>query len=362
MPRSRRFCLALTVLLLVTTACGQAPIMAPTAQFTAAPATAIPTVSEPTAIGEARPIVLGSAEAPSEEQEHYLSTTVFLAPVGSGPGQLGLPVGQEGDPLYANKFVMDRTGNYYVLDRANKRVVEFDAQGKYLLDIPYGDEVLSAGDMAMDSDGQVYIFDTAGYDPTKPDLIMIKLFDRQGQLVREYPLPTWFCHSDIRAMRVDENGTLWIEGTQNGGWSGAPVIEGLPYQIVTLALGNSGEVFDRERQLASATAGLMSNTGNYISYSPFFGTNVTQYLYDSQGNRAYECRGCKGRFQMDRQGNMYMTYHELGAERYTVRKYAPDGKTLATMEMPVEPGVIDGEGAIYGLVRAGGVYEMVRWR
>lgn len=383
-------CLALCLLILLLAACGDLPTVAPPPgqdtppsptvdsypmpQVTSTPdpyPRVIPTDVPWTPVHPSPPPnvpILGNEWAPLEERETYVSTTVVVAPVGDGPGEIGYLVdARYGLPVRASHFALDGQGNLYILDLVNRRVVQFDANGGFVANIVYGDtvrELKSAADLAVDPEGRVYIYDTGASVGTNLEDMApkVRLFDRQGTMLRVYPVPSWFSGGQIHAMRVDEQGILWVEG--NGSYQNAPIIESQRYATGIVPLGNANETFDEQYQRTAAVPGLMCNTGTYFSYI----VRDSLYLYDSQGHYLYECPHCTGRFEMDTEGNMYLRryiYTEGQTSSYTVEKYNPQGRTVAAFGTPIGTIRVDETGAVYCLVfdqQSATHYQVIRWQ
>ncbi len=357
-----------TLILLLAAACGELPGTSPAHGPTAGaprpsapmpptdtpiPYPLPPTVpywltpeAQPTAMAGPTPIVLGAEWAPESEREVYVSTTVVVAPVGDGPGQVGYyqPPEPERLPTQARYFAVDGRGDIYILDGLNQRVVHFDAQGRFVANIEYDGAVQSPGDLAVDGAGRVYVYDSG---------IGVKCFDPEGRLVREYPVPSWFWWNEILAMRVDEQGTLWVEG--QGTYPSAPTVEGQPYPVVIVPLGNAIEAYQEEDQKASAIPGhLTASDKTLIVFSP---PGNRGFVYDLRGQRVYESK--VGVNSMDAAGNLYYV-QETG-----VTKWNPRGRVIASFALSVGTTLIDGNGTVYCLAldrHTWAAYYVMRWQ
>ncbi len=313
-----------------------------------------PAFPSPTPYAGPTPITLGTEFAPPEEQETYVSTTVVVASMGSGLGQVGFYVPPYTDslPAAARHFTVDDLGNIYILDSVNQRVVKFSSDGDFLANIFYGDAFYAPHGLAADSQGRVFIYDTTG----------VKLFNSQSQLEQALSVPSWFLPSaGILQMKVDNQGTVWVEGI--GDFPDAPTIEGQYYWQGIAPLGSATEVLTEEQQQANAVAGLMWNAGTYFGFMPDINITATYYLYDNQGNRTYACPNYMGSIETDLENNLYLVNSAQGAW-YIVDKYNPQGKIVSSFE--VRPGswlVVPG-GTVYYLDvdEQNSVYRIVRWQ
>jgi hypothetical protein len=310
--------------------------------------------------------ILGAEWAPLEERETYVSTTVVVAPVGDGPGEIGYLVdARYGLPVRASHFALDGQGNLYILDMANRRVAQFDANGDFVANIVYGDavrELKAAADLAVDPEGRVYIYDTGASVGTNLEDMApkVRLFDRQGTMLRTYPVPSWFS-GQIHAMRVDEQGILWVEG--RGSYPNASVIEGESYPVVAAPLGNVGEVFDEEYQKAMAISGHMLPSGKVYLARAWTSTRPS-YLYNEQGQPIYAIlRRGDGLAGIDQLDNIYLETNNTGG--YTIRKYNPQAKVVASFDVPLASRLIDSIGTAYCLVldrQTAASYRIIRWQ
>jgi hypothetical protein len=278
------------------------------------------------------PIVLGTELAPPEEQVTYVSTTVVVAPVGDGPGQIG--VAYTGDfPIAAESFAVDASGNIYVLDEINHRVVEFDPQGRFVANVVYGDAVRAPQGLAVDASGWVYIYDATN------EGARVRLFDQKGNLVRDYPLPSW--SSGVMKMLVDPGGTLWVGC--DGFYPGAPFVEDGPYPGAAVPLGNATEVFDQEYQESHAVPGHLCDSGKtVITY--WLTAGGPAYAYNLQGQRLYEIP--EGLDCIDGNGNLYRITSSA-PEMGTIIWWNSQGKRIATVPYPGGMTLVQASGTVY---------------
>jgi hypothetical protein len=185
----------------------------------------------------------------------------------------------------------------------------------------------------------------------------VKCYDPEGRLVQEYPVPSWFWDGLILAMRVDEQGTLWVEGQAT--YPNAPIIEGQPYPVVTVPLGTTAEAFSEERQKAMALPGhLLPNGKTMIVYT--LSANGPAYIYDLQGKPIYE--PTVGVSSMDSAGNLYY------APTQTVIKWNPRGQVIASFDTPAGTTLIDESGTVYCFTiftmdrQRLDTYRVIRWQ
>ncbi|MGC9023212.1 MAG: hypothetical protein ACP5NB_00005, partial [Chloroflexia bacterium] len=321
-----------------------------------------PPPPSPTPTPGPTPIVLGAEWAPEAEREVYISTTVVVASVGDGPGEVGYyvfpcPPGGEDCPLpiKAEKFTVDAHGNIYILDVVNKRVAKFDSEGRFMSNIPYGDIIQGAEDLAADADGHIYL-----YAPWE-EVPKVVLLDPEGKFLWGTPAPSWFVDQRILAMRVDDRGTLWVMG--EGFSPSAPIIDGQPYSKMAIPLGDTKGVLvlDAERQKEMAIPGhLLSSGRSMIIYSPT--AAGPGFIYNSLGQPIYQVP--EGISAIDLAGNLYYIRYKDGGGGYTIIKWDSRGRRIASFDLPLGIFRIESDGSIHCLTmdQWQSTYYIIRWQ
>ena len=299
------------------------------------------------------PIVLGAEWAPEAEREVYVSTTVVVAPVGDGPGEIGYWEMPEAGRVWADRFTVDAHGNIYILDKVNHRVAIFDPDGRFLENVPY-DHIpgwRDVIDLAADGEGNLYLL-------YRDD--GVKSLDRAGRVLQEYPRPSWLL--SILGIRVDEQGILWSTG--NGILPEAPVIEGQPYSKVSVPLGSAYEVFDTQYQVGLAIPGRLLRTGGPVITYSFGGySGDYSYIYNRQGQPVY--RYLNTLLAIDRYGSLYTMDEDEGI----LAKYGHQGEQVSLLKVTAKPSVsaivmVNDEGSIYALLwdfETKDAYRVIRW-
>jgi hypothetical protein len=285
-------------------------------------------------------IVLGAEWAPEAERETYVSTTVVVAKVGDGPGEIGYQTHGEALPSKADRFTVDGYGNIYILDRVNQRVAKFDTQGRFTQNIPYpGREELWYPELiATDMEGRIYLYDGG----TNPEMAGVQCYDAQGTLVQKYPSPSWFIDRRILAMYRDKQGTLWVQG--EGYSPNAPIIDGQPYSKVAVPLGDATGALnlDEEQQKALAVPGHLLPSGKpMIVYS--LTAAGPAFVYDSSGQPIYQV--VEGISAIDLAGKMY--YIQYKGNGYTIIKWDALGRRIASFELPLGYIHVENDGTVY---------------
>lgn len=150
----------------------------------------------------------------------------------------------------------------------------------------------------------------------------------------------------VSTTRVDEQGTLWVQG--EGYSPGAPIIDGQPYPEITVPLGNAAGPFDESRQENATMPGTIGGKGIYFSYAPTAADPL--YLYDRQGRRIFACpQGFAGQIQVDQWNNLYLVSSNGPNPTYTIEKYDQQGRLVAFFDLPLGALQIAANGAVYGL-------------
>ncbi|MEM3554765.1 MAG: hypothetical protein QXU79_02990 [Candidatus Micrarchaeaceae archaeon] len=309
------------------------------------------------------PIVLGAEWAPEAERETYVSTTVVVAPVGDGPGEVGYETHGEELPTIAEQFTIDIHGNIYILDLVNRRIAQFDPGGHFVQNIPYPSrpEVWYPELIAVGPKGQVCLYDGG----VNPDEAAVKCYNSEGQLIRAYSVPSWLLNKRVYAMHVDEQGTLWVEG--EGYLPQSPVLETTdwPYPYVVVPLGNMLEEFEEEQQKTMAIPGHLSSSGKTLIFQALTAAGPA-FLYNPYGQRIYEVMPSWG-INIDSLGNLYCFQYQDGKDRYTVVKYNPRGRRITSFNLPshIIKYRVESDGTIYSFTmdwQTHSAYYIVRWQ
>lgn len=385
----------LVVLLVMTSCCGPPPAIRTPAQTVPArvpvspnPPRATAAASEPSgpypypsasvvfppptpatpAPEQSAPVIMGEEMSPLAAQEVYTSVTIVFAPVGSGPGEIGYWTRPEVEQVWADDFVVDARGTVFILDKANRRVVRFDSEGRFAGSIPYPEGIWYADLLAVGPEGTIYLNDIG----SGPSNAGVKTLDDEGNLLHLFRIPWWFADQHVYAISADENGTVWVEG--RGAVVDAPIVEGYPYLAVIIPLGNEEGSFDADRQLSMAVVGRLLRTGGpvitFFPVSPGPGPRPG-YIYDQRGQRLFQLVSGEKLVAIDGTGCFY-TRRQNGMIP-SISKYDSEGKTVTSVDLPgvEESGgqiatrfFVTPNGAIYALVwdfetRDG--YRVVRW-
>lgn len=128
-------------------------------------------------------------------------------------------VGPEG-PLDAVDFLVDKSGELWVLDRAGSRLLKFGRNGEFLVDLAAGgagaDRLVAPTRLALDPEGGVYVLE--------PGARRVRRFSRQGELlgaIAYADAPTGSAVADLVVTRdalvlVDSKGR-WIRSSDRNG-------------------------------------------------------------------------------------------------------------------------------------------------
>jgi hypothetical protein len=173
------------------------------------------------------------------------SARVAAAPWGSGDGQVGLEDGID-MPAGGSSFDVDSTGNVYVMDEANSRLLKF-AGGGVAQAIPLPGLARVRADLRInDSTGTAYVLESANAASTSP---VLRSFTLQGAALTSSPV------ADAAAAQVRLSGsTAYVSEYPSSMW--APVLQ------------NNGQApVDSSAQLNSALPGAPAGDGNVVVLS-----------------------------------------------------------------------------------------------
>lgn len=146
----------------------------PTARETPTVPPVFPTV---TPTHSPSPFPTPAGPPPTIGPSRYVSKEVVIAPVGSGPGEVGVKA-VPGEPMGPTAITLDVTGSIFVLDRVNARINKYNSGGVFIAGIPISPEVRYPRDLAIDAAGALYILDGLS------DKVL--RFTQAGQLVKQY--------------------------------------------------------------------------------------------------------------------------------------------------------------------------------
>ena len=254
-------------------------------------------------------------------------------------------------------IAVDRSGNIYVGDAVNHRVVKFDNEGNFMFSfgrsagdsLPKGERIDFLQDMVVDIDGNIYICDW-GRDPR------IKKFDRRG---------LFLCEIRARGARLNQLNSIRVDSRGN--------------IYVTDVSRNKVAIFDRNLQLIkrckSEENGEELFISDSISYSikqidgkgsPRFQIEKSAIPFDSKGGQiserlakyvfmAKESISVCGIIGEDMRGDLYIAYGVSPDLAGRVLKFDPVGNYLGkivTLKSPLwhymdDSGYIAPNGDIY---------------
>lgn len=311
----------------------------------------------PTATPAPPPIMLGWKTAPPEQWVAYVSTTVFTAPVGSGDGEIGYetPICCGGGG-HASRYTVDEQGNIHIVDRINRRVVQFDPAGEFIRSIPYSGTVGDPWHIAANAAGEDCLVEASRGDA-------IRCLDAEGHVMGEYAEPPWL---DIyhEVMVLDGDGTLWVQGYTY--LTDVLQIEWDPYPWLVVPLGDRQGAFSEKEQRARAVPGMLAPGGRaYIAWG--WQSGGPTYLYNERGERTYELPAGEYIADIDAAGNIYTIADTGGGGTYTtrVRVYSRRGLLLAELTIAASRYAVQVHGgAVYWFAfdqQSLGEYGLVRW-
>jgi len=173
------------------------------------------------------------------------SARVAGASWGSGDGQVGLEDGID-MPAGGSSFDVDPTGNVYLMDEANSRLLEFSGGGApQAIPLP-GLARVRADLRVSDSTGTAYVLEAANAASASP---LLRAFTLQGTALSSSPI------ADAAAAQVRLSGsTAYVSEYPSSMW--APVLQ------------NNGRLaVDSSAQLAAAVPGAPSTDGKVVVLS-----------------------------------------------------------------------------------------------
>lgn len=187
-------------------------------------------------------------------QTRAATARVASADWGSGDGQVGLEDGID-LPAGAASFDVDSSGNVYLLDEANSRMLESGPGGATQIPLPGLTGV--RGDLRISDNGTAYVLETANAAFPKP---LLRAYTLQGSPIGSAPV------ADSAAAQVRVSGsTAYVSEYPSSLW--APVL-----------LNNGRAPVDPSAQLASGTPGAPVGAGHVVVLSTGSEIRVGTYL------------------------------------------------------------------------------------
>jgi len=179
--------------------------------------------------------VIGSERIPySKGKEKYVSKVLIRFTPGfwdswegqPGPYQLG--IGEEGTLAGPPSMAVDKSGNIYILDAGNYRILKYDNKGKFLNSIAIDEGKKQSGsDFCIDKDGNIYVLDTHPEISRYMDYLdvhngllgkapyEIRKYNKHGTLISKACFPfshDWPKETGVipQKIHVDYNGNLYL--------------------------------------------------------------------------------------------------------------------------------------------------------
>jgi hypothetical protein len=142
--------------------------------------------------------------------EKQKSEVVFKTAWGSGETELNHLIPQEASPEGPMSFVIDSSGNIFVLDQINKRVQVYDKTGKHIKTIPI--PAVTFTDIAIGASGNLFLLDQYVYE-------MVVLIDDKGNILKKINLIGKFITEtgSISEIYSREDG-LWVTNGNSMVW------------------------------------------------------------------------------------------------------------------------------------------------
>jgi len=224
---------------------------------------------------------------------------------GSGPGQFDRPIG----------IVIDESQTVYVTDSGNNRIQKFDSTGVFLGE--WGTFGSSPGQLwnptgiDIGPDGLAYVSDNANQ--------RISVFTRDGSFVRMFNLPHNPTDSYPVGLDCEPSGNLWVAAL-TGFYRFSPT-------------GHLLETVDA----SDGSAGWVTADGNNLYGSHCSINGVQKYTLSPPSVQTFASDlFCPEGSLLDADGNVWVC--DTGNDR--IRKYAPSGALLRTLQLSTSPRAI----------------------
>lgn len=189
-------------------------------------------------------------------QTRAATARVASADWGSGEGQVGLESGID-LPAGAASFDVDSSGNVYLLDEANSRLLDFGPGGGAPAQVLLPGLMGVRGDLRLSDSGTAYVLETANASFPEP---LLRAYTLQGVQLGSAPL------ADSAAAQVRVSGsTAYVSEYPSSLW--APVL-----------LNNGRTPVDPSAQLSSGAPGAPVGAGHIVVQSTGSEIRIGTYL------------------------------------------------------------------------------------
>lgn len=133
------------------------------------------------------------------------SRVKILYSSGTLAGPLDLSGVPDGDSVFPGDLVLDRSGQLYLVDETNRRILIFDSKGRFQRAVSPKDPAMRGiNAVAVDGKSNIYALDTLGGSiyQLSPDGAQQKKFGQRGPEIDQFDFPV--------ALAVDRQGNVYV--------------------------------------------------------------------------------------------------------------------------------------------------------
>jgi hypothetical protein len=234
----------------------------------------------------------------SELIEKQKREVVFNVSWGSGQTELGRSIPEEASPEAPASFVIDSSGNFFVLDQVNKRVQVYGKTGTHIKTIPIPSVTFS--DIATGESGNLFLLDQFVYES-------VVLIDDKGNILKNIKLSGEGITEtgNVSEIYSREDG-LWVSLYVTNGISMVRLCDlfGEPYKHRQIAPGKfsgDGKYLIEARVIGEITATVARTTLNKSSINTYTisGKDTYTIYFDIPISHITMA-------DMDKKGNIYL--------------------------------------------------------
>jgi sugar lactone lactonase YvrE len=273
--------------------------------------------------------------------ETFTNKEVLRVKWGSGDGQIGLFFGGP-EPSYEfpKDMTIDSKGNIYISDYVNKRIVKYNKNGAFIVNIgteqSVGRSETYYENLCVDGDDNIYSFDghnreIVKFNPSAQKINVIPESGDTGILMNVTKKGNIYVENYLKQRKYVKKQSMGIFGfgakEEYASIDSSFAYESPNGDVYSFHNGNSKTIFKRDKKSSAdqTTSNSFDNNGDNVDSS--FNANKGDCFigFDNQGN-----------------------YYVSDINYLTIRKYNASGNLLVNPNLPKNPGI---EGYTFRLVK-----------
>jgi len=306
-------------------------------------------------------------KASPQSTSAYLSEEVAFIPNGKGAGQIQIMPGfEEQKPVGPSAISVDDTGNIYIVDQLNNRIMKLSSNGNIINDFSYGTSV-GAIDLAAINQ-ELFLLDGSND--------IVHEYDFNGQFLRDFSFPNF---EQLDRVSGSGAGQLLITGLlkatevsaqQDLPFTEASVSIDIASDSITDLSINPEVGIGTRRGIFHVKLNKNDNTNGTVE----IGNNLEKYTLNVSSSNGWDL-GSSNLLDFDQFGNIYILVTSITQSNggglqvdSRISKYDNQGNLLSTINLPdstyTYPNkrlAVDENGDVYQLITEQSGTHLIRW-